>query len=356
MRRLLASTVALFSVASGAASAATPPVLRTEVPAGSGQTVALAPRTDGPRRVDGRAGDWGGATPGFGGAMQYSRGELVYEDHIFDAYGADNGQDAQRLAVQDPLEQAVPETYRVDPALQYLPGEFGIPTGPFTLDVHYGDLPHEDAADLSEVRLGTDRAGALWLLARTTTMTAANQTGLLVLLDTTPGDTERSVPFNSGLKTTRGDVALLLGGDRGWRADLASGAVSELPAGSVATDASGYGNAIEARLPAPGAGSVGVAVAAGVLDGDKLKTLDVAPNVANIAFRTQEPSRDWWDKQQALTLQQGTIDPFFTTASLSRMRAGASQRYVPESGYHDRIFPSSPLISSEKGQNGVLQH
>src|SRR4051795_5970776 len=193
MRRLLASTIALFSVASGAASAATPPVLRTEVPAGSGQTVALAPRTDGPRRVDGRAGDWGGATPGFGGAMAYSRGELVYEDHIFDAYGADNGQDAQRLAVQDPVEAAVPETYRIDPALQYVPGEFGIPTGPLTLDVHYGDLEHIDQADLSELRLGTDGAGALWVLGRTTTMADDNPaTALLLLLDTKPGDSERT--------------------------------------------------------------------------------------------------------------------------------------------------------------------
>src|SRR5204863_84105 len=82
--------------------------------------------------------------------------------------------------------------------------------------------------------------GALSLLARTTTMTAPNQTGLLVLLDTTPGDTERTVPFNSGLTTKRGDEALLLAGDRGWRADLATGAITELPAGSVATDPSGY--------------------------------------------------------------------------------------------------------------------
>src|SRR3954469_25887168 len=350
MRRLLPLLLVLAAAAPASASAATPPVLRTEVPAGSGTTVALKPRSDAPRRVDGDPADWGGTLPGFGGALDYSHGELVYEDHIFDAYGADNGQDAQRMAIQDPLEQAVPETYRVDPALQYVPQEFGIPTGPFTFDVHYGDLPHADAADLSEVRLGTDPAGALWLLARTTTMTAANQTGLLVLLDTTPGDKERTVPFNSGLTTKRGDVALLLAGDRGWRADLATGAITELPAGSVATDPSGYGNAIEARLPAPAGSEVGVAVAAGLLAGDKLA------NVANVAFRTHEPSRDWWEKEQALTLQQGTIDPFFTTASLSRMRAGANQRYVPEPGYHDRIFTSSPLISSEKGQNGVLQH
>src|SRR3954469_87120 len=357
MRRLLVSIIALFSVASGAASAATPPVLRTEVPAGSGRTVALAPRTDGPRRVDGRAGDWGGATPGFGGALAYSRGELVYQDHIFDAYGADNGQDAQRMAVEDPLEQAVPETYRIDPALQYVPQEFGIPTGPFTFDTHYGDLPHTDQADLDQLRLGTDRSGALWVLARTTTMDDAEPAGaLLVLLDTQPGDAQRTVPFGSGLTTKRADVAVLLSGDRGWTADLASGAIRALPAGSVATDAAGYANTIEARLPAPGATTVGVAAATGLIDGDHLKALGVGPNVANVAFRTAEPSRDWWDKQQALTLEQGTIDPFFATASLSRMRGGANERYVPGPGYHDRIFESSPVISAEHGQDGITQH
>src|SRR4051812_37326163 len=356
MGRLLPFVV-LAALALPVAAHASPPVLTTEVAAGGGTVTPLRSRLDGTRRVDGSAADWRGQLPGFGGAVQYSRGELVYQDHIFDAYGADNGQDAQRLAVQDPLAQAVPETYRVDPALQYLPGEFGIPTGPFTLDVHYGDLPHEDQADLSEVRLGAGAGDTLDLLARTTTMADANPaTALLVLLDVTPGDTERDVPFNSGLKTTRGDVAFLLAGSRGWRADLASGEGSELPADSVATGAAGYANTLEARLPRAGGQTLGVAVAAGLIDGDKLKALGVGPNVANVAFRTHEPARDWWDKQQALTLEQGTIDPFFTTASLGRMRRGDSERYMPAAGYHDRIFTSSPTISAEHGQDGVLQH
>jgi hypothetical protein len=357
MRRFMVLFVLMGVIAPVTAVAATPPVLRTEVPAGSGTTVALRAATDGPRRVDGRADDWTGVPPGFGGALDYSHGELVYQDHVFDAYGADNGQDAQRMAVEDPLEQALPETYRVDPALQYVPQEFGIPTGPFTFDTHYGDLPHTDQADLDQVRLGTDRSGALWVLASTTTMDDAKPaTAVLVLLDTTPGDAQRTVPFASGLTTTRADVAVLLSGDHGWTADLATGAIRELPAGSVATDAAGYANTVEARLPAPGADSVGVAVAAGLIDGDHLKALGGGPNVANVAFRTHEPSRDWWDKQQALALQRGTIDDFFAAASLPRMRAGANERYVPGPGYHDRIFASSPLISAEHGQDGVTQH
>src|SRR3954463_143309 len=229
MRRLLPFVLVLAAAAPASASAATPPVLRAEVPAGSGTTVALKARSDAPRRVDGDPADWGGTLPGFGGALDYSHGELVYQDHIFDAYGADNGQDAQRMAVQDPLEQAVPETYRVDPALQYVPGEFGIPTGPLTLDTHYGDLPHEDEADLSQLRLGTDADGRLWVLARTTTMADPKPaTALLLLLDTKPGGAHHAVPFDSGLTTTRADVAVLLAGSRGWTADLDTGQITPL--------------------------------------------------------------------------------------------------------------------------------
>jgi pimeloyl-ACP methyl ester carboxylesterase len=357
MRRPLVALIAMSLAAPAAADAANIPVLTPQTPAGGGTTVALEPAHDPPRAVDGRFGDWQGRLPGFGGALAYSRGELVYQDHIFDAYGADNGQDAQRLAVQDPAAAAVPETYRIDPALQYVPEEFGIPTGPFTWSTHYGDLEHQDQADLSQVRLGTDGSRDLWLLARTTTMDDAKPaTALLVLLDTRPGDTQLGIGFNSGaLQTTKAETAIFLTGGQGLVQDLSSGAISPLPPGSVATNAGGYDNAIEARIPAAllqGRRDVGVAVAAGKPNAKG----DGFENLANVAFRTTEPARDWWDKQQALALEQHTVDPFFTRADLDAMAAGANQRYRPGSGYHDRIFRSSPLISTEGGRNGLLQH
>src|SRR3954463_5609374 len=267
-----------------AASAATPPVFRTEVPAGGGTTEFLGDQPEAARTIDGDTSDWTGREPGFGGAIAYSRGELVYEDHIFDPYGPDNGQDAQRLSVLDPLAATAPETYRLDPAYQYAPGEFGVPTGPLVTTTNYGDAARVDDADLSQVRLGANAAGGLDLLARTTTMKDdAPGTALLVLLDTRSGDTSRDVPFNSGLKTSKGDVAVFLAGDRGAWVDLASPSdVHALPAGSVATNPAGYTNAIEARLPAELLGdathTAGVAVAAGLAGaGDALKTLDLQP-------------------------------------------------------------------------------
>src|SRR5439155_10126234 len=101
----------------------------------------------------------------------------------------------------------------------------------------------------------------------------------------------------------------------------------------------------------------GVAVAAGRPNaaGDGLADLGLGPHVANVAFRSAEPVRENFDKQQALDLLAGTIDRFFTTADLSALRAGANQRFEPASGYFERDFRSSDDISNEGGEDGILQ-
>jgi pimeloyl-ACP methyl ester carboxylesterase len=319
----------------------------------------------------------------------YSRGELVYRDHIFDAYGADNGQDAQRLSVLDPATAAVPEFYRLDPAYRYAPGEFGVPTGPLVTQTNYGDQGMNAEADLSEVRLATDDQRDLRLRARTTTMRDAPGTALLVLLDSRPGSTFHTVPFNSGLKTSTGEVAVLITPSGVQAVDLTTGNPLDTGGAQATYDPTGYENSVTVTLPASLLGAathrVGVAVAGGLADGNKLKTLghpgrsvsdDIADNtgvggapdpdrqgsnpsavnVANVAFRTTEPSRNWWDKQQALALYAGSMDQFFTTADLDRMAAGANETYLPGPGYHDRVFTSTEDISSESDDNGILQH
>src|SRR5207245_11704113 len=128
-----------------------------------------------------------------------------------------------------------------------------------------------------------------------------------LLADTTPGGSTRSVPFNSKLATDRAEVAILLAGNSGWVADLASGAISQLAPGSVATNSGGVGdytNAIEAAIPRSlledGPAKLRLAVAAGLSDGaGSFRDLAVAPNLANVAFRTNEPIRTWFDRQQA---------------------------------------------------------
>jgi dienelactone hydrolase len=358
----LLATLAVALGVSGASADVSVPVFSAEVPAGHGTTSPRSPCVDGHRRVDGRTSDWRGRPTGYGGSTVYSCGELVYQDHLFDAYGPDNGQDVQRLAIQDKLQPTIPDIYRLDPAIQYVPGEFGIPTPGYNLSTHYGDLEHQDQADLSELRVGAS-ASDLWLLARTTTMTAPPTTALLVLLDTAPGSAKHDVPFASGIHSTRADYALLLAGRRGWIANVATGAVTALPGGSVASNPGGYTNALEARIPRSVLGvlpsSFSMAAATGVADpGGKprLKDLGLGANLANVAFRGSEPARDWWDKRQAFSLYDRTIDPFFHAVGLAALAHGATQQYRPGPGYHDRIFTSARAISQEKGQEGVLQH
>ena len=352
---------ALLLLVPGTAAAA--PVLSTEVPPGTAVTTSLPNRAPVAKTVDGSAADWRGRLPRFGGAVLYSRGELLYQDHLFDAWGPDDGRDAQRLAVQDPLLEAVPETYRIDPALQAnLPGEFGLPAPEqFEYSTNYGDVEDAYAADLSQLRLSATGED-LFILARTTTMLedAPARTALLVLLDTGGDESEAlDVPFGAGIQTARGDKALLLVEDRGWIADLRSQAVVELPSGAVATNAGGWENAIEARVPVDLVGDLqSVAAATGLADpgADRLKDLGLGANLANVAFRTEEPVRDWWDKRQALALHAGSIDPFFQPVSLASLASGANERWSPGAGYHERIFRSSENISEERAREGILQH
>ena len=209
-------------------------------PAGAGTLERLADRPGPERRLDGRLRDWPGALAPFAGATVHRRGALTYRDHITDAYGADNGQDTVRLGLLDPAAEEIPELFRLDPAYQYVPGEFGVPTGPLDPRVHYGDLPHVDEADLSEVRLGTDATRNLWLLARTTTM-ADDEPAPRCSSCSTPRRARppATVPYNSGLTTTVGDVAVYLGPEGASATDLATGD-GATAAGRPSTARSGY--------------------------------------------------------------------------------------------------------------------
>ncbi|MGH7822885.1 MAG: prolyl oligopeptidase family serine peptidase [Candidatus Binatia bacterium] len=346
------------------------PVASREVPAGSDTAAPAGAVLPTAKTVDGAIGDWIGDSPRFGGAAIYSRGEYVYQDHLSDAFGADDGGDAERLGLLAPATGAEPRTYRLDPAVPYAQDELGLPdVGPFRGAERYGDAEHQDHADIAEVRVAADAAD-VHLLVRTTSMTAAGQTAVLLLADTLPVDPVYAVPFASGLTTARADVAILLAGNQGWVADLGGGGITELAAGSVVTNPAGYDNAVEAVLPrslleGPG-GVLEIALAAGglgPLDVDQIATLadlGVGARVANVAFRPNERVRIFWEMQQALALGAGSIDPFFAAIDLAKLTTGATETWVPGPGYHDRIFLSSEAISDEAREQshpqGVFQH
>ena len=316
-RLLLAATAVSVCVTGTAVALPGPledqaPVLSRETARGGHQLVSLDPVVPSAKTVDGDPSDWIGTATGFGGTIVRSAGELVYTDHLFDAHGADDGGDAERLAQLDPLVDAEPSLYRLDPLYQQdVAGEFGAPVpDEMRGEETYGDLGLQPTADLVEVRLAAD-AEWLYVLARTTTMQDPGDLRIRVVLD-------------------------------GVTHDLAAGTQD------VAVDPTGWQNTLEARLPRPDGSTASIALGSVTPDG----------RVANVAFRTAEPVRVFFDHDQALGLFESgdVIDPFAIEVDLDELAAGATQRWVPGPGYHDRIFRSTETISEEKGENGVWQH
>lgn len=127
------------------------------------------------KTIDGDPSDWIGVSPRIGGATVLSAGELIHNDFLFDAYGADDGVDAQRLELLEPLAD-------IDALFQAAGDQFGLPPPIGALD-HYGNTTAlEDEADLYELRWAADDE-RVWLLARFTTLTDPAKAALLVLLD-----------------------------------------------------------------------------------------------------------------------------------------------------------------------------
>ena len=346
------------------------PVLGLAIERGTNEITTTAGSTPTPKVVDGEITDWTGEITRYGGTYIYSNGELVYQDHLFDAHGADDGRDAERLALMDPLRDAAPETYRLDPlAQQDAPSEVGAPTPEqLSYDDSFGDAdPHQDAADIEEVRFSL-ADDSLYVLVRTTTMTAEKRPGVLVLVDNGGEATERAVPFNSGLTTSAADHAAYLFGNSGSISDLASETTQTLDAGSVATQPEGFTNAIEARIPlaALGGSPAHIALATGPGDATGFQQLaletdhdgEPQPNIANVAFRTNEPVQVWFERDQAMALHEGSMDDFFVELDTDRLASGVSETFHPGPGYHDRIFisDSTPQIVAESSRHGLFQH
>jgi dienelactone hydrolase len=387
MRRrtaLLLATGLLATTGAVATADVEPPILHAEQQRGTAVITALPAVLPSAKTVDGSAADWIGAAPGFSGLSSYSAGEYVYADYLFDSFGADDGDDAERVARNDALEQAHPGFYRLEPTYQYDPaGQVGAPSGELGLkgEVVYGDAQDADgrghvaAADLREVRVAADET-TVHLLVRTTTMTAERSAGVVVLADTVDDSPAYDVPFGSGLRTERADVALLVARSGGVAVDLATGERTAFP---VAADDSGHANVLEAGIPrglverpaktnppkskGKAAGhrpSLQLALAAGVSDGaDGLVDLrsekaDLV-NVANAAFRPDEPVRIRFDKRQAFALADATVDPFFTEIDLPGLTAGRTEALRPGAGYHERQFQSTEQISSEGDLDGLWQ-
>lgn len=311
---------------------------------------ATAPsRPPTPKTVDGEISDWVGEPSRIGGTSRDDVGEHIYSDFLYDAYGADDGDDAQRLAVFMALAGAESRTSRLDQLFQAAGDQFGAPR-PAGAPDHYGDFDLRRVADLHEVRWAAE-GDELLLLARTTSLTDPLALGLLVLADTRaqPGPVE--VGFGSGLTSERHDVAVLLTDGEVRIRDLLSGD-ERVESTSSIVNAEGWTNALEAALPAAllaADDELQVAVVAGAME-------DGALVPGNVAYRDDEVIAGMVnDRGQALALHAGNVDGFTTTIDVAALRTGRSEAVRPGPGYHERIFASGENISTEDPEQGLLQ-
>lgn len=342
----------LLATAVPAAATAVPDAVPDRLPLASKSLVrapllvAKAPDRAPTRKVvDGRVGDWVGAPTMLGGTSRYDRGELVYSDYLFDDFGADDGGDADRLATLGRAYAAEERTRRADQLFQALGDQFDAPAPVGTPD-RYGD-GERGQNDLREVRFAAS-GSTVTLLARTTTLTDARALGVLLLVDRDGKDgASRDVGFGTTLKTTRYDSAVLLTRAGAAVRDLATGRVTPVKA-TVAVNAAGWDNALEAALPA---GLLGPRV--GVLAGPTSRG-SITP--ANVAFRKAEPVAGIYNEQrQALALQAGSVDEFARPLDIAGLKRGRSETARPGPGYAERQFVSGANISKERGEDGLWQ-
>jgi dienelactone hydrolase len=331
------------------------PVLSEPITRGELVLAAATSRTPSDKVVDGDPSDWIGEASGIGGTSVWDAGEHVHSDFLFDAHGADDGGDAQRLDDFAGLFYLESRTERIDQLLRTSGSQVGVPA-PLGAPDEYGDRPGGlDDADLREVRWAADPTGdELQLLVRLANLSDPARLGVLVLADVAPGG-GGELGHGTGLVSDRFDRTVMLRPDGAEVTDLATGATVPAEVG-VAVDADGWTNALEAGIPADlltgGAGTFDVAVMAGRFgeDGSTFTPL-------NLAYRHAEPLEIWNDRLQALDLHAGNVDRFSSgPLAVADLLAGRSEPMVrPGPGYHERQLRSAEAISREGGDDGIWQ-
>ncbi len=300
MKHRLSAIISVTALLSGAIPAvaqivpdAVPdvPVLSTAQPRG---TISILGTTTGPA-----AAGWTGRGTGIAGTSVLSAGEHIYSDFVLDAWGADDGDDVQRLALLDPLRAAEPRLERIDPLQQAAGDQFDAPA-PVGVPDHYGNDDLNTVADLVEARWEV-RGDDLALRVRLNQLDPSQTPAVQVTLD---GGTP--------ITLTEGFVTQPL--DHTLEAVLSGAAI--------------------------GRETMTVSVVAGVIrDGVFVP--------GNAAYRDAEPVTIYNDRAQALALAAGDVHSFTATLDLDAMRAGTTQDWQMKAGYHERVFRSGDAISSD---------
>jgi len=271
---------------------------------------------------------WIGESTMLGGTHRYDQGEWIYQDFVYDDYGADTA----------PVNQGVV-------ALAPTTGDFRYPDDP-----DYGN----NAADILEVRVrqvGSD----LEVRVTLNTLLAADSTVIGVAMSRGAGS-EGAWPFGAGVRSVWEEFVTIAGRAM-WRsvgnADPASigEADVDLAANTVTFSVPGWGQ---------GAG-IDLNVGSGLWDPAKNEWLagasflepdpgnrfnsggPTAVRVFDLAFNTrlQEPrGGDWQEDAQAAALAGGDVTAFARSVVFARLTSGETEPVTVVPGYYNRLFVS----------------
>ena len=273
-------------------------------------------------RADGRIADWVGRPTMLAGRTQLSRGELIYTDYLYDDYGPnlDGGPN--------------PPAFRC--LFCSTSGDYRYPDA----EKRYGN----NAADLRELRLAIDHR-ALHVLVALQTLKAKNATVAEIAIDR---DGNRSTgagrwPAGAGLTTPGANLFITMTAT-GAKVFGASGRAYRIRHGANLKQ-----NFMEADVPLRRLGKLGkrarVWVAVGLeARGGRFLAQSAGKTAAfDAGFQGAERYglfSDWGDERQSGVLAGGDLSALGRRLPVRGMRAGATRRFRPGTGYYDRIFRS----------------
>lgn len=284
-------------------------------------------------RADGQIADWVGEPTMLAGRSTVDRGELIYDDYLYDDYGPN----LDRLPNPTPFQSYLSATN----------GDFRYPTGE-----NYG----LNAADLRQLRIAADD-DALHVALHLQTLKTLDTTIATVAIDTdgeaaTGGTTW---PDGSRLTTPGADRFVTVWGT-GARLTDSRGNQTDLAHGADLVE-----NVYEATVPLASLGAVSpqakVWVVTGIADSDRFAAQDSGAAVFDIGFQgaekygkvespgAEDPSLRyidvWNDRRQAAALATGDITGFSHPLNLPALQARSSIPFRLTPGWYNRNFRSA---------------
>jgi len=299
------------------------------------------PQASAVHSADGVLSDWVGTGTSLSGETRISGGELVYDDWLYDDYGADIDNGANQPVFRGNLAPTQ--------------GDYRYPTN----SARYG----YNAADLRQLRVAAD-ANGLHLLVYLQTMKASNAAAITVALDN-PRNHSPTIawPDGVGITTPGADRFITFWGTGGWITNAGGGRQA------IANQAVNLGeNAIEVDVPwsALGTGyrehTVRMWVVSGLANAAAGRYMSVpagsptatapgggGPTGSTAAFDVGFDANEqfprlvshWGEDVQSQALAAGDISNLSRSVDLGQLDEGLSDNYAPQPGrFYNRIFRS----------------